>query len=361
MTHFLKSQRAIPNLAPLKVPWILLLILFSSPFLLAQDTITPVNISMASPNQYALKETHREIENTYYLVDTPDELSQLDLATIIEQSFNRVVERYYVSENRLVTRIIYEGFENSFNIGVKPALTVITPEGVKMIDADGNTLANYRTQEEDETDSLELAKLYTFTMPNSDEIPTDATVNDLGEGTIEILQEGDRILMNEDRVFSEVNFYSDEGDIKGKQLRAQEVLPTGEFVLTRAKTIQYVTLPSGACAEFVTETTYSDYNFDDRRVENRSKTIQPKGLAKKVIISPNPIDDMVHIEYSQIFEGSERLDLAIYHVDGELKKQIQVLNIGTVEIPVSDLEAGVYLIKIKNDTGKVITKKFVKL
>ncbi|HHH54813.1 MAG TPA: T9SS type A sorting domain-containing protein, partial [Bacteroidetes bacterium] len=155
--------------------------------------------------------------------------------------------------------------------------------------------------------------------------------------------------------------YSDEGDIKCKQLRAQEVLPTGEFVLTRAKTIQYVTLPSGACAEFVTETTYSDYNFDDRRVENRSKTIQPKGLAKKVIISPNPIDDMVHIEYSQIFEGSERLDLAIYHVDGELKKQIQVLNIGTVEIPVSDLEAGVYLIKIKNDTGKVITKKFVKL
>ena len=332
-----------------------------SQWLFAQNAI---NVSIASPSNYALKEQHEEVENNYYLVDNVENLSQLDMATLIEQEFVRNVENYYVSEDRTVTRIIYGEMKNAFEVGTKPALMVLDTGGAMMFDAQGQVMSSFRNSEAREL--LDLDELYApLVYSTNDEIlkleNEGATVTDLGAGKLRIEKDGDKMTLKQNRLYSEMSFYGEDGDLQGKQFTIMEELPNGKTVMKSRKSIHYVTLPSGACAEFVQKTIYKNYVFDDHRVGNRSKRMKTSTLKEKFVVSPNPIDDVIFVDYAQVFDDSEQLDFSIYSIAGSLMKHLKVANSGALSIDVADLKAGVYLMKIKDDSDKRMVQKFVKL
>ncbi|QIE59962.1 T9SS type A sorting domain-containing protein [Rasiella rasia] len=74
-----------------------------------------------------------------------------------------------------------------------------------------------------------------------------------------------------------------------------------------------------------------------------------------VHVYPNPTADVLYIEVGQ----QEVTDLTIYNLSGSQERSISEVK-GNNSIDVQSLKAGVYFIKITNDTGMQLFNKFVK-
>ena len=80
------------------------------------------------------------------------------------------------------------------------------------------------------------------------------------------------------------------------------------------------------------------------------------GLSLKVV--PNPTSSLVNVQFSKpIFEA---MDAALYSVSGILVKS-QTVQIGstTVQYNLADLPSGVYLLRLKSQSG-VLTERILK-
>lgn len=72
-------------------------------------------------------------------------------------------------------------------------------------------------------------------------------------------------------------------------------------------------------------------------------------------VYPNPVVDELSID----LDASTTNRISIYNTNGKAVRTIDAIN-STTRINVSDLPAGIYLIKISTSTKEIITKKFVK-
>ena len=75
-------------------------------------------------------------------------------------------------------------------------------------------------------------------------------------------------------------------------------------------------------------------------------------LATDLILYPNPVNDILHVKY----DNMQQYD--VYSVDGRLIKSLQTNNDEEV-IDFSDLESGIYMIRITSDKG-VVTRRIIK-
>jgi len=76
-------------------------------------------------------------------------------------------------------------------------------------------------------------------------------------------------------------------------------------------------------------------------------------LDREFNIYPNPADEKLFIESNS---QSQNLDLAIYNMTGQLVKKGLFRNTGTIELNVSDLTKGIYILKINTDTDSYNTR-----
>ncbi|MGZ4038842.1 MAG: T9SS type A sorting domain-containing protein, partial [Bacteroidia bacterium] len=75
----------------------------------------------------------------------------------------------------------------------------------------------------------------------------------------------------------------------------------------------------------------------------------------EISISPNPTQGAINISMPQVMKGSAE----VYDVTGKLVLR-EIVN-GKARLDISDKEQGIYMVMLKDDTGKVVkTEKLVK-
>jgi hypothetical protein len=79
-------------------------------------------------------------------------------------------------------------------------------------------------------------------------------------------------------------------------------------------------------------------------------------LDNKVKVMPNPTTGIVNIEFSNAFNGK----LSIFDVTGKLIDSINILNLNSKQIDLSNLITGIYLIEISSTNQLVERIKIVK-
>jgi hypothetical protein len=82
---------------------------------------------------------------------------------------------------------------------------------------------------------------------------------------------------------------------------------------------------------------------------------------QKVKVFPNPTRDRLAIElYDEDFTAN--IKVSIFNPYGQLMRSEALQDTSSIfELDVSDLQAGTYLIRVSNDKGGFVVKKFVKL
>lgn len=108
------------------------------------------------------------------------------------------------------------------------------------------------------------------------------------------------------------------------------------------------------------------YVYDDCQYRTRGRSSEENDvlfdeaptdqLTNEVLISPNPAHNEVTI-YSEV---SEIAQVFIYDATGRTVKSENVKALNTLQLNISDLKAGLYLIKTVDTTGQAITKKLIK-
>lgn len=79
----------------------------------------------------------------------------------------------------------------------------------------------------------------------------------------------------------------------------------------------------------------------------------PENVLSSISISPNPVSNVINIELPPNVEIS---DASIYNVTGQ--KLLNVSNTNTIDI--SNLETGMYILKIKDSNNNAITRRIIK-
>ena len=93
--------------------------------------------------------------------------------------------------------------------------------------------------------------------------------------------------------------------------------------------------------------------YDYMEFDVRGTTGIEEELDREFNIYPNPADEKLFIESNS---QSQNLDLAIYNMTGQLVKKGLFRNTGTIELNVSDLTKGIYILKINTDTDSYNTR-----
>jgi hypothetical protein len=87
--------------------------------------------------------------------------------------------------------------------------------------------------------------------------------------------------------------------------------------------------------------------------------VDEKGLEYTSRLFPNPSSNKVKIDFN-VPEYETNLVLSIYTIDGKLINQLNVSSkLNPLQLDVSNLNPGVYLYKIHNDTFSTTTSKFI--
>ncbi len=76
-------------------------------------------------------------------------------------------------------------------------------------------------------------------------------------------------------------------------------------------------------------------------------------------ITPNPVTDFALIQFSN--DSNESFDLTVTSLTGKVVKQLTNITTNSVEVPVENLNAGMYFVTLKNDKGATTSRKFVVL
>jgi len=92
-------------------------------------------------------------------------------------------------------------------------------------------------------------------------------------------------------------------------------------------------------------------------LEDVSLNVNDFEQEKKLTIFPNPCHDKISVSIS----NTEINSITIYNVLGKKMRSFQTNNATQVEIDLSNLSSGIYLLSALDSTNSIITKKIVKL
>jgi M6 family metalloprotease-like protein len=134
----------------------------------------------------------------------------------------------------------------------------------------------------------------------------------------------------------------------------------------RGKGNQTITLKSLSANETETDrvatlniTTNSSYNPATQRVIVRHKscnssTIEHLDLSKNIILTPNPVSDILTVQYQQIGDFNNN-DIAVYSMQGQkLSIPVSHLQENQLQLNVQTLASGIYYLKIQTSKGSVV-------
>ncbi len=85
-------------------------------------------------------------------------------------------------------------------------------------------------------------------------------------------------------------------------------------------------------------------------------SVSPFYDTKKVDLFPNPAGNSVNV----VFNSSENATLSIYSINGAKVSEKVVLNEEKIELPISDLERGTYILEVTFENGQRDQQRFVK-
>ncbi|MFT3752836.1 MAG: T9SS type A sorting domain-containing protein [Paludibacter sp.] len=81
---------------------------------------------------------------------------------------------------------------------------------------------------------------------------------------------------------------------------------------------------------------------------------------KNLSLWPVPATDVVHVNYSALNNNSSSIMLNVFNMDGRLVLSKEMKYINEAELDVSNLSAGVYMLRLVNKEGVFARKLFVK-
>jgi hypothetical protein len=86
-------------------------------------------------------------------------------------------------------------------------------------------------------------------------------------------------------------------------------------------------------------------------------SIEEETLAVKITVSPNPVDDLLNVQFQQ--NQFDKTQLSIYSITGQMvyNKQQRIQQNSAVTIDVSNLTSGLYFLKINAENNETIIKK----
>ncbi|HHH52277.1 MAG TPA: T9SS type A sorting domain-containing protein [Bacteroidetes bacterium] len=114
---------------------------------------------------------------------------------------------------------------------------------------------------------------------------------------------------------------------------------------------------NGDCYEEFTITYFRDYSLcgSQLKLRNQSKAIANE--TTELIISPNPVLDIMEIQFPEITESSY---MELMTLTGKVINKVKLTRgLSEYKIDISDLVAGTYIVKVKN-SNRTLIKKFVK-
>lgn len=97
------------------------------------------------------------------------------------------------------------------------------------------------------------------------------------------------------------------------------------------------------------------FNVDNVSIAPTVLAVADNQLASNVSIFPNPASNVVNVSADK----SQINNITITDLNGRIVKQNTVNNLSKVELNISDLSSGVYMMNVKSNNGSV-TKKIVK-
>ncbi len=184
--------------------------------------------------------------------------------------------------------------------------------------------------------------------------PTDAAFEALPEGTV------DALLEDPTGELAQILLYH----VVGSKALSTD-LSDGQMITTLQGTDITVSITDGKVFINDAEVIVADLEADNGVVHVIDAVITPStGLREEVIeatdvrIYPNPASEFVHVRFDLV--NSTRVQIGLYDMLG---KQVRMIDRGysyqgmqTVELPVSDLEAGLYLLIIQTDESQIANK-----
>jgi hypothetical protein len=315
------------------------------------------------PQDYAQKLSYTEFETDYYLIDQKDleRVSQIDKVKLKEIKWERDFEKYINEEEERTTIIKHISNEGSLEDWMEePQVVLIDKDGISHYSHRGEKLNRINHAPK----YLELAKntgsdlLPIYPFPGKDQIEkmkkAGLNVEELNNNFIEISFPYQDILYNENQLFVEISDKNEKGEIMHSTQRSYIQLANGEFVLERIRESRIEMFENDVKAEHVFLRIFTNYRY-----ENSYAQFSGQEIDQSMKISLNADGSKAKVEY-QPFSTKNRSELMIFNVSGHVLKSLHSDHSGTVQIDLSDLSPGVYIMRIQSD-GRTLSEKFVKL
>lgn len=250
----------------------------------------------------------------------------------------------------------------------KPHKIVIDAEGSTALSASGAVLSASPHGEEYPTNSNSAERSLFVKLPVGISAEQQSNIENQGfivytnvNGTTSITKDGIEIHYNPSRKSME-KIISKDGGLIYSEKRNYKTLVSGEKVLERQISKDYITLSNGACAEKITIKTHKEHKATIRAKKHsiNSKDQDKTSNSVSFQLFPVPVGDLLTISAKSNVSPRSWFTVSIFDTNGRSVFTEQEQNPFPYNISTNQLPAGTYIIKIEGKEASW-TERFIKL
>ncbi len=324
--------------------------------------------SLVEPD-YNSKHSYTEEMKTFYIVEDVFSVAELDKLKLIPKSQTKRYDKYLNEDNEITTIVHFLDSENIYQDWMTvPHKIIVDAEGVTSFSAENIVISAAPHGDEYPNSQNGVEKSLFVTLPaalNEDQISSiedqGFNVNAYTNGTATISKDGIEIHSNPTEKSTE-KVISKDGALIYSEKRFYQTLSSGEHVLEKKITRNYLTLYNGVCAEKVTVKTNSEHEVNIK-AEEKSASPETKSNPSESIsfqIFPVPVGDLLTISAKADSSPRSWFTISIFDTSGRSVFTEQEQNPFPYNISTNQLPGGTYIIKIEGKKASW-TERFIKL
>lgn len=304
------------------------------------------------------------------MVEDISNITELDKLKLIPKSETNRIDKYLNEDNEIVTVIQLLDSENIYEDWMtKPHKIVIDAEGATTFSESGAILSASPHSEDYPTTQYAVEKSLFVTLPTAISEEQKSNIENQGfivytnvNGTTSITKDGIEIHYNPNAKSME-KIISIDGALVYSEKRTYKTLTSGEQVLERVTSKDYVTFNNGACAEKVTVKINTEHEVAIKAEQKSSADFVAQNNQYKPLsfqVFPVPVGDLLTISAKSEVAARSWFSIAIFDTNGRKVFMEHEQNPFPYNISTGQLPKGTYIIKIKGKKTSW-TERFIKL
>ncbi len=297
------------------------------------------------PQDFEVRLNYKLIEERFFLVSDPQELSILDRIRMNKTFEMKDICKYQLGANEEVTIIECLAFEEVEGSGITPpAYTMITNEAIFSY----NELGDMVLETLHSDDYLELAmnkagNLF-FNFPSI----SDERINELQNMGAIIQENGNQVhiklnrvelFVDFDNLIVESKFFDDNQQLLSAELNLYQELSGGEVVKWVRQQTEYMALEDGPCIEQVFYQVYSNYDVQYGKSSGKSSSLLEQD--NQILVFPNPTKNIVQFRWNNDLKDQIEL-LRVFGSKGQEIGRWSKIDIQKNELDISSWAPGIY-------------------